>query len=363
MANRNGYTVTSSSANLPTNINGPGGVSAAFSYGPDRQRKQQVSVYTTDGDSGTETTIYVNGILEIESTPAQTHYKHIIQVPGGTQIIYDIQSISGTQTTYVTSDHLGSGNLLLNSAGSVEINESYSAYGYRRAANWSTPLSASSADFVTIASTTRRGYTEAFHELLDNVGLIHMNGRVFDPVIARFVSPDPKLGMSCRSQSWNPYSYVMNRPLTLTDPTGFTAVNTTNHPSQDPQDYSTGGGVDTSGSFPIGNLPGITVTSSRIQDVLATATPTSGGGGAGGAPGGGMDSGGGAAGPSTGGVPYPPKKGFPKDKYPKCSGCESAAAEGQAGCIKEYGRDLMTGVCLQWWLTWADTCSNACSPG
>jgi hypothetical protein len=79
---------------------------------------------------------------------------------------------------------LGSGNLLINSAGTVQINESYSAYGYRRSSNWSGPLSASSGDYSTIASTTRRGYTDAFHEMLDNVGLIHMNGRVYDPVIS-----------------------------------------------------------------------------------------------------------------------------------------------------------------------------------
>ena len=51
------------------------------------------------GRPGTETTIYVGGIFEVETTPAQTHYKHFVQVPGGTQIIYDLRSVSGTQTT------------------------------------------------------------------------------------------------------------------------------------------------------------------------------------------------------------------------------------------------------------------------
>ena len=65
-------------------------------------------------------------------------------------------TVCDQQVTYVTADHLGSGNLLLNSSGTTLINESYSAYGYRRSSNWSGPLSASSGDYTTISSTTRR---------------------------------------------------------------------------------------------------------------------------------------------------------------------------------------------------------------
>ena len=222
MSTRNGYSLSWSTANLPTTINGPNGVSATFSYGPDRQRKQQTAYYASaEGDNGTETTIYVAGIFEVETTPAQTHYKHFVQVPGGTQIIYDLQSVSGTQVTYVTADHLGSGNLLINSAGTTQINESYSAYGYRRSSNWSGPLSTSSGDYTTISSTTRRGYTDALHEMLDNLNLIHMNGRVQDPVIGRFLSPDAVVATIGSSQSLNPYGYVSNNPLSLVDPTGL----------------------------------------------------------------------------------------------------------------------------------------------
>ena len=83
------------------------GVYASFYYGPDRERKQQSAKYVADGHSGIETTIYVFGLYEYEITPAQTHNKYFIQAPDGTQIIYDIQSVSGTQTTYITADHLG----------------------------------------------------------------------------------------------------------------------------------------------------------------------------------------------------------------------------------------------------------------
>ncbi len=57
--------------------------------------------------------------------------------------------------------------------------------------------------------------------LTDNVSLVHMNGRVYDPVIGRFLSPDRVVEQAGNSQSLNPYSYVQNRVLTLTDPTGL----------------------------------------------------------------------------------------------------------------------------------------------
>jgi RHS repeat-associated protein len=284
MATRNGYSLTWASYNLPTNINGSSGVYSTLYYGPDRQRKEQVANYVADGQNGTETTIYVLGLYEYEITPGQTHDKYFIQVPGGTQIIYDIQSVSGTQTTYVTADHLGSGNLLLNSAGTVEIKESYSAYGYRRSANWAGPLSATSSDYTTIASTTRRGYTDAFHEMLDNVGLIHMNGRVYDPVIGRFMSPDPVVTQVGDSQRGNPYSYVENRPVTMTDPTGLTPTHAQcidNCGGWIPHCQPCRLGYDP-GSFigpDIGSLQGISGFDANTSDLSTTGDPVSAGAG------------------------------------------------------------------------------------
>jgi hypothetical protein len=54
-----------------------------------------------------------------------------------------------------------------------------------------------------------------------------MNGRVYDPVIGRFLSRDPLVDGRV-SQGANGYAYVWNNPLTLTDPSGYVAVNVTN---------------------------------------------------------------------------------------------------------------------------------------
>ena len=69
------------------------------------------------------------------------------------------------------------------------------------------------------STVTNRGFTG--HEHLDSVGLIHMNGRAYDPELGRFLSVDPFIQFPDNSQSLNPYTYVMNNPLSGTDPTGY----------------------------------------------------------------------------------------------------------------------------------------------
>ena len=56
------------------------------------------------------------------------------------------------------------------------------------------------------------------------VGLLNMNGRVYDPVVGRFLSPDPNVQSPNDLQSYNRYSYVFNNPLRYTDPTGYFSV-------------------------------------------------------------------------------------------------------------------------------------------
>ncbi len=48
-----------------------------------------------------------------------------------------------------------------------------------------------------------------------------MNGRIYDPELGRMLSPDPVVQVPEFSQNFNRYSYVLNNPLNMTDPTGF----------------------------------------------------------------------------------------------------------------------------------------------
>lgn len=74
-------------------------------------------------------------------------------------------------------------------------------------------------DMTPEAQFSSRGYTA--HEHLDSIGLIHMNGRVYDPAVGRFLSADPNVFYPENMQDFNRYSYVQNNPLSFTDPSGF----------------------------------------------------------------------------------------------------------------------------------------------
>ena len=65
---------------------------------------------------------------------------------------------------------------------------------------------------------TDRGYT--FHEHLIEFSLINMDGRMYDPVLGRVISPDNYIQAPDNTQSFNRYSYCFNNPLKYSDPSG-----------------------------------------------------------------------------------------------------------------------------------------------
>ena len=68
---------------------------------------------------------------------------------------------------------------------------------------------------------TTRYNSATGQEELDNLGLVHLNGRIYDPFVGRFLSADPEIQDPTHTQSYNRYSYVWNNPTNDTDPTGF----------------------------------------------------------------------------------------------------------------------------------------------
>jgi RHS repeat-associated protein len=216
MTKRNGIDQTWTSANLPATLTS-GSLSTQFSYAPDRSRWKQVATYS----GVTETTLFIGGLLEKHTTssPARTEWKHLIATPSG-EVQYVRRSDNTTDTFYIPSDHLGGSDAVLNAAGTVLVRTSFDAWGARRDDDWvGAP---SSTELQQIAGSTRHGYTG--HDMLDNVGLVHMNGRVYDPAIGRFMSADPFVIPMLGTQGLNRYAYVGNQPLTYVDPSGFSPV-------------------------------------------------------------------------------------------------------------------------------------------
>ena len=136
----------------------------------------------------------------------------------GDKVIAVVERVTTNTRQYLHRDHQGSVVKVTNASGSVDQALAFDAWGLRRnASDWS-PLGSPFAG----SHETERGYTG--HEHLDTVGLIHMNGRVQDPVLGRFISADPLIQSPYSTQSHNRYSYVWNNPASLSDPSGFCAV-------------------------------------------------------------------------------------------------------------------------------------------
>src|SRR6185437_13255602 len=113
----------------------------------------------------------------------------------------------------------------VNGAQPIGTSFGYDAFGERR--DPATGTAPTAAQVQADRAVTHRGFTK--HEMLDNLNLIHMNGRVYDPSLGRFLSVDPVYQAPTNMQSLNPYSYVLNNPLSMTDPSGYESECTQAH--------------------------------------------------------------------------------------------------------------------------------------
>ena len=132
---------------------------------------------------------------------------------------------------YLLKDHIGSTHQVVGKTGDASARMGFNAWGERR----KPPLDSLNSGLNTfevipidtvwtamgskIEDTTNRGFTG--HEQFDQMGIIHMNGRIYDPFLGRFLQADPIIQDPYDTQSLNRYSYVMNNPLSYTDPTGY----------------------------------------------------------------------------------------------------------------------------------------------
>lgn len=133
-------------------------------------------------------------------------------------LLIETRYSNGAATTkrYLYPDGLGSIDAITNEAGTLQERLGFDSHGSRRNGDdWRSAITGYTPQ------TTTRGFTG--HEHLDPFKLIHMNGRVYDPSMGRFIQADPVLDQGI--QGLNRYSYALNNPLTLTDPSGYSSWN------------------------------------------------------------------------------------------------------------------------------------------
>ena len=222
-------------ANKPTQI-ATGSTSVDFVYDADGNRVVQLT--EASGGTSSERTVYVGlggtGKSLYERTTRGTTTEHVQFLyagasHGGSAFALRVVKQEGDNsapqeaTKYYHLDHLGSVTAMSDEQGHV-IDASwggpdagvmgYDPWGARRSPD------GHAADPATFnLQVGHREFTG--HETIPGVGLINMNGRVYDPVLGRFLSPDPTVQFPSDLQSYNRYSYVLNNPLRYSDPTGY----------------------------------------------------------------------------------------------------------------------------------------------
>ena len=197
----NGRTMSWTSFDMPLTISG--GASATFVYGPEHQRIRQ--------SRGDGSSVVYAGAQEVEKNASGTTVK--TYWPGGIGVEIDRPGATVSELYWHHVDRLGSVIGLTDQQGVLKEKLGYDAWGKRRTIDGvSTPNNLD-------GQVDNRGFTG--HEMLDQLDLVHMNGRVYDPLVARFVSGDSLIQDPVGGQNYNRYSYVLNNPTNLDDPSGF----------------------------------------------------------------------------------------------------------------------------------------------
>ena len=227
-----GRTIEYSTFDKPTRIIKGTHQETRFKYGPGRSRYMQI----LNGQEA-RTTVYLGNVERIHRG-GTVEWKRYVK--GGIRT-YTVNSSVNADGQYeligeperlaLFNDHLGSIDVIVNLdvllnpipeyRNGVIQSQSFNVWGERRNPNnYSLPTLSSSQIFdAQLREKTTRGYTG--HEMLDDFGIIHMNGRIFDAKLARFLQADPFVQAPSDTQMYNRYSYLRNNPLNATDPSGY----------------------------------------------------------------------------------------------------------------------------------------------
>ncbi len=178
-----------------------------FAYSPDGQR------FRHRESDGVET-FYGRGGYEKNYRAGAVEHRH--HLPGMIVNITGASAATGIKVvTYRHTDRLGSTVALSNATGTITERRSFDAFGKARNGDFTDRIGGR----LDLDPPQNRGFTD--HEHLDNTRLIHMNGRTYDYQLGRFLAVDPFIQFPANSQSLNPYSYLMNNPMSGTDPSGY----------------------------------------------------------------------------------------------------------------------------------------------
>ncbi|KAF7787656.1 hypothetical protein PRUB_a5342 [Pseudoalteromonas rubra] len=198
------------------------GETVTFTYDANNRRYKR-----TEGSK----TIYYVGALEIVDEGASGEFanQHYVRRSINGDAVQTYHPNGQASLQWLFTDHQGSVVAITDYAGKLLKRFSYDVFGKQSEivrppssdasyTHWST----ASLGIFTRVPANSRSYTG--HEPITLGGdnrIIHMNGRIYDAETGRFMQADPFVQAPSNLQNYNAYSYVLNNPLSYTDPSGY----------------------------------------------------------------------------------------------------------------------------------------------
>lgn len=187
-----------------------------MAYGPDKTRCMQ-GLYP-QGGPGTNYNCkyYVGNIYDEAHNNGKILKQDYIYANGNLVAIHQTNQ-GNEKMLYVHLDNLGSIWAYTDENGEITEELNYDPWGRKRnPETW---------DYYTgykHLTSSDRGF--GGHEQMDFMDMVNMDGRMYDPYLGRFLSPDPYVQAPDNTQSLNRYAYCLNNPLSYTDPTGYSWI-------------------------------------------------------------------------------------------------------------------------------------------
>ena len=168
----------------------------------DKMQRQFIKSYSEDGT------------MEIKQNKATGTVEFITYIGGDGYSAPIVLKSDGTtqEYLYLHRDYQGSIVAITNQAAVVVEKRLFDAWGQV------LKIQDGQGHFLSQFSVLDRGYTG--HEHLQSVAIIHMNGRIYDPKLHRFLQTDSLVQDPSNTQNYNRYGYCWNNPLKFTDPSG-----------------------------------------------------------------------------------------------------------------------------------------------
>lgn len=168
----------------------------------DKTQRQYIKSYSEDGT------------MEIKQNKSTGTVEFITYIGGDGYSAPIVLKSDGTtqEYLYLHRDYQGSIVAITNQAAVVVEKRLFDAWGQV------LKIQDAQGNCLSQFSVLDRGYTG--HEHLQSVGIIHMNGRIYDPKLHRFLQTDSHIQDPSNTQNYNRYGYCWNNPLKYTDPSG-----------------------------------------------------------------------------------------------------------------------------------------------